>query len=222
MRVARELFDLTKIDHPNVHRLQGVMMFKGQHLGIVSEWADSNLYEYLVEHPGVNRYQLCTQVASGLDYMHRRGKVHGNLKAVNVVVSSDGIAKLGHLDSSAMSEVTSLIFLSNNHSWPGTIRWAAPEMLLEEVTEKTTETDVYALGMTMLEVFAGHAPYPDCRSDISVIRAVDRGTLPARPTQLGNNHKDDKMWQLLVRCWSRRPSERPLSTFIAGALEYMS
>ncbi|CAE7167718.1 unnamed protein product [Rhizoctonia solani] len=351
-RAAHELFELSRTNHPNVHRMLGVMIFKGLHLGVVSEWVDhSSLYEYIMKYPDADRFQLCTQVASGLDYMHRRGKVHGDLKAVNVVVSSDGIAKLSHLDSSIMSEgsclvfhsnstswpgtfrwtapeilleeiqqkttqtdvyalgmvdntlchaqeiftgqppypncrsdisvirtvergtlptrpitlennrkndkmwgllvhgnlkavnvgvssdgiaklshldssvlseVTSLIFLSNNHSWPGIIRWAAPEILLEEVTQKTTETDVYALGMTMLEVFAGHAPYPDCRSDISVIRAVDRGTLPARPTQLGNNQKDDKMWQLLVRCWSRSPKDRPSAGFIAGALEYMA
>ncbi|CAE7173003.1 unnamed protein product, partial [Rhizoctonia solani] len=97
----------------------------------------------------------------------------------------------------------------------------APEVLLEEVQQKTTQTDVYALGMTMLEIFTGQVPYPDCRSDISVIRAVERKTLPTRPTKLGNDRKGDKMWQLLMRCWSRSPAERPLSSYVAGALDYM-
>ncbi|CAE7179691.1 unnamed protein product, partial [Rhizoctonia solani] len=75
-RAAHELFDLSRMDHPNVHRLQGVIMFRDQYLGMVSEWMDNgNIYEYLVRCPDADRYQLCAQVASGLDYMHRRGKV---------------------------------------------------------------------------------------------------------------------------------------------------
>ncbi|CAE6446776.1 unnamed protein product, partial [Rhizoctonia solani] len=164
----------------------------------------------------------CAQVASGLDHIHCRGKVHGDLKAANVMVSSDGVAKLGHLDSSVMSKVHSLVFLANSNPWQGAFRWTAPEVFREELQQQTTQMDVYALGMTMLEIFTGQAPYSDCRSDISVIKAVERGTLPTRPTQLGNNTKDDNMWQLLVRCWSRSPSERPSAGFIAGALQYMS
>ncbi|CAE7155733.1 unnamed protein product [Rhizoctonia solani] len=142
-RAAHELFDLSRMDHPNVHQLQGVIMFKDQYLGVVSEWMDNgNLYEYLMKRPNADRYQLCVQVASGLDYMHVYGKVHGDLKAVNVLVSSDGIARVAHSDSSVMSEVSSLMFFTNS-----SLRWAAPEMLLEDVQKKTTKTDVYALGM---------------------------------------------------------------------------
>ncbi|CAE7119494.1 unnamed protein product, partial [Rhizoctonia solani] len=150
-RAAHELLDLCKLDHPNVHRLQGVIMFRDQYLGMVSEWMDNgNIYQYLLKHPDADRYQLCSQVASGLEYMHSRGKVHGDLKAAHVLVSSDGTARLSHLDSLVMSDVRSLVFLANSSSWPGTFRWLAPEILLEEVQQKTTQTDVYALGMTML------------------------------------------------------------------------
>ncbi|CAE7167722.1 unnamed protein product [Rhizoctonia solani] len=222
-RVAQELSDLSKMGHPNVHRLQGVIMFRDHYLGMVSEWMDNgNLHDYLMKHPDADRYRLCAQVASGLDHMHFCGKVHGDLKAVNVLVSSDGTAKLSHLDSSAMSEVKGLMFLANSNSWSGTFRWMAPEILSEEVQRKTPQTDVYALGMTMLEIFTGQPPYPDYRSDISVIKAIERGTTPARPTKLENNQKDDNMWQLLVRCWSRTPNDRPSAGFIAGVLQYMS
>ncbi|CAE7173009.1 unnamed protein product [Rhizoctonia solani] len=145
-RAARELFDLFRMDSPNIHRLQGVIMFRDQYLGMVSEWMDNgNIREYLLKHPDADRYQLCAQVASGLEYMHNRSTVHGDLKAVNILVSADGIAKLSHLESSVLSEVSSLALFANS-----TTRWAAPEILLEEVQQKTTQTDVYALGMTML------------------------------------------------------------------------
>ncbi|CAE7185755.1 unnamed protein product, partial [Rhizoctonia solani] len=150
-RAAHEIFDLSKMEHPNIHRLQGVIMFRDQYLGMVSDWMDNgNIYEYLGKRPGADRYRLCAQVASGLDYIHFCAKVHGDLKAVNVLVSSDGVAKISHLDSSVMSEINSLVFLANSNPWPGAFRWIAPEILSEEVQQKTTQTDIYALGMTMI------------------------------------------------------------------------
>ncbi|CAE6445327.1 unnamed protein product, partial [Rhizoctonia solani] len=109
--------------------------------------------------------------------------VHGDLKAVNVLVSSDGIARLSDFDFSIMSGVSSLVFSESSNSRTGSLRWAAPEILLEEVRTRTTESDVYALGMTMLEIFTGEVPYPDCRTEIGVIRTVERGALPARPLE---------------------------------------
>ncbi|KAL5641699.1 hypothetical protein ACGC1H_001989 [Rhizoctonia solani] len=58
-RAARELFYWSKMDHPNIHRLQGVIMFRDQYLGMVSEWMENgNLHEYLRKQPGADRYRL--------------------------------------------------------------------------------------------------------------------------------------------------------------------
>ncbi|CAE7145067.1 unnamed protein product, partial [Rhizoctonia solani] len=142
-RVAQELFELSRMDHPNVHRLHGVMMLRDQYLGMVSEWMkNGNIYEHLMKRPDANRYQLCAQIASGLDYMHSCGKVHGDLKGVNVLVSSDGIARISHLDSSVMSQISSFVSFANS-----TLRWTAPEILRQETPQKTMKTDIYALGM---------------------------------------------------------------------------
>ncbi|CAE7138349.1 unnamed protein product [Rhizoctonia solani] len=84
--------------------------------------------------------------------MHGRSTVHGDLKALNVLVSSDGIARISDFDYSIISGVNhSLMFsVSSSNSRPATVRWAAPELLGEQPQSKNTQTDVYALGMTML------------------------------------------------------------------------
>ncbi|CAE7126026.1 unnamed protein product [Rhizoctonia solani] len=218
-RAARELFLWSRMSHPNVHQLQGVILLRDQYLGMVSEWMDNgNLHQYLRKHPGADRYELCTHVTSGVEYMHSRSTVHGDLKALNVLVSSEGTARISDFDFSVMSEVSSILFSESSNTRLGSIRWLAPEILLEESHQKTTQTDVYALGMTMLEIFTGEPPYPDCRSDFNVMRAVDRGTLPNRPIQLGEDQKSEKMWELLLSCWSRNASERPSSGQVAEAV----
>ncbi|EUC58993.1 tyrosine kinase catalytic domain protein [Rhizoctonia solani AG-3 Rhs1AP] len=92
---------------------------------MVSEWMDNgNLHEYLRKFPSADRYQLCIHIASGLEYMHTRATVHGDLKAANVLVSLDGVARLSDFDFSIMSEVSSLVFSESSNSRLGSARWA--------------------------------------------------------------------------------------------------
>ncbi|CAE6337500.1 unnamed protein product [Rhizoctonia solani] len=80
-RAARELYCWSKMDHPNIHRLQGIIMLREQYLGMVSEWMDNgNLHEYLRKYPDVCRFELVC--LASLEYMHSADTVHGDLKAV--------------------------------------------------------------------------------------------------------------------------------------------
>ncbi|CAE6535007.1 unnamed protein product [Rhizoctonia solani] len=199
----------------------GVIVFKDQYLGMVSEWMENgNLHKYLENNPDADWYQLCIDVASGLEYMHSRSTVHGDLKAINVLVSSDGIARISDFDFSVMSEASSLTFSESSNTRSGSIRWVAPEMLVAETPKRTKESDVYALGMTMLEVFTGEVPYPNCRADFSVLTTVTRGTLPTRPTdRLKDDEQGNLVWELLLRCWSRDVGERPSAGQVVNALQ---
>ncbi|EUC56567.1 tyrosine kinase catalytic domain protein, partial [Rhizoctonia solani AG-3 Rhs1AP] len=129
----------------------GVIVFKDQYLGMVSEWMENgNLHEYLRTHPDADQHQLCIDIASGLKYMHARNTVHGDLKALNVLVSPNGIAMLSDFDFSVMSEASGLMFTASSNSRAGSTRWVAPEMLAEEAPKRTKESDVYALGMVSI------------------------------------------------------------------------
>ncbi|CAE6432559.1 unnamed protein product, partial [Rhizoctonia solani] len=145
-RAARELFYWSRLRHKNIHQLMGVIVFRDKYLGMVSEWMENgDLRKYIRKQPNADRYQLCVDVASGLEYMHNQHMAHGDLKAANVLVSSDGIARLSDFDFSVMSAASNLIFTESSNTRTGTVRWLAPEMLLEEAPKRTTESDVYAL-----------------------------------------------------------------------------
>ncbi|KAH7345477.1 kinase-like domain-containing protein [Rhizoctonia solani] len=221
-RAARELFYWSRMEHPNIHQLMGVILFKDQYLGMVSEWMENgNLHEYLRKHPSVDHYQLCIDVTSGLEYMHNQSMVHGDVKAANVLVSSEGVARLSDFDYSVMSGVVSLVFTQTSNTRPGSIRWIAPEILREEIRDRTTQSDVYALGMTML-IFTRDVPYPERQMDFSVMMVVAQGILPIRPMdQLQDNEKGNSMWKLLLSCWNHKPSDRPSSGQVLDTLRHL-
>ncbi|KAG8684226.1 hypothetical protein FRC11_012433 [Ceratobasidium sp. 423] len=91
-----------------------------------------------------------------------------------------------------------------------TMRWGAPE-LLQELVPLSKESDVYALGMTILEAITGQIPFAD-KQEMAVMLAVcfDSAT-PTRPmVQIPANSKSgDWLWELLCRCWSRDMEKRP-------------
>ncbi|CAE6533647.1 unnamed protein product [Rhizoctonia solani] len=124
-------------------------------------------------------------------------QVHGDIKALNVLVSPDGVAKLTDFGLSTMSE-SSIAFSATTTSQAGSVRWMAPELLLDE-SPKSKPSDVYALGMTILEIFTGSMPYSECRRDVSVMGLVQKGAFPTRPMkQFKNDERGDQTWNILV------------------------
>lgn len=58
-RAARELHCWSRMEHNNIHRLMGVIIFRDEYLGMVSEWMENgDLHKYLRYHPNADRYQL--------------------------------------------------------------------------------------------------------------------------------------------------------------------
>ncbi|CUA71930.1 Hypoxia up-regulated protein 1 [Rhizoctonia solani] len=186
-RMMREVYAWSKLDHENVHKLLGVTIHQGQ-LGMVSEWmTNGNLRNYLNRNPSVDRYKLA-----------------------NVLVSSDGVIKLTDFDYSLIPDC-SLLFSDTTRIGCGTLRWMAPELVLQTSFQRSKQTDVYALGMTFLEVITGALPYhPQCDLDAQVVAKLVQKSFPERSIgYFAHNKRGDETWKLLTRCWDHDPAARP-------------
>jgi len=88
------------------------------------------------------------------------------------------------------------------------LRWTAPELLnIDEAPVKTTAADVFALGMTIIEVWTRAPPFQydeRYRSDGSVLIAIVEGVRSIRPDNMSGS-----LWEVTQTCWNHDPNCRP-------------
>ncbi|PIA60092.1 hypothetical protein AQUCO_00400761v1 [Aquilegia coerulea] len=160
-RNLRELKLLDEIEHPNIVQLKEVLGEDGV-LYLVFEYMDSSLGKVIRDRGVKDRFfseieirNYCFQILKGLDYMHKNGWFHCDLKPDNILVSGD-LIKLADLGSAQE-------FLSNTpYEEYITTRWyRAPEVLL--YSEYGSAIDMWAMGAIMAELFLLCPLFPgDC------------------------------------------------------------
>ncbi|KIN92954.1 hypothetical protein M404DRAFT_1009280, partial [Pisolithus tinctorius Marx 270] len=152
---------------------------------------------------------LLRDIANGLYYLHSHELgpvVHGNLKGPNVLVSSDRRALLSDFGLSTLNEST--FSMTTVAIRGGSRRWMAPELFNDCPASK--ESDMWAYGMTILELFTRSIPFHDCRHDASFMRRIVEGNLPARPAGESTQFRlSDAWWEICMSCWKKDPSSRP-------------
>lgn len=127
---------------------------------------NGTLSEYLYANPKADRPQLVRTVdirrkrddgtqqliqlyetADALAYLHRSGVIHGDVKAMNILVSDQARALLCDFGLTKFATSGTSTALKS----AGSPRWQSPE-LWESNSSKTYQSDVYAFGMTIAEV----------------------------------------------------------------------
>ncbi|KAJ1300152.1 hypothetical protein OPQ81_011905 [Rhizoctonia solani] len=95
----------------------------------------------------------------------------------------------------------------------------APEILHGD-TQHTFEGDVYALGMTILEIITGSPPWVGML-DVAVVYNLVKKAHPPRPEAYmpTGNRTSDLLWELMVKCWRSEPQQRPHAMQVRDELD---
>ncbi|KAF8314957.1 kinase-like protein [Clavulina sp. PMI_390] len=92
--LMREARIATQLAHPNVLPAYGIATFgEARPPGLVlPHMKNGNVIEYLVKNPETDRLQICFDVAQGLQYIHSRNLVHGNIGVLSTLITDRGTA----------------------------------------------------------------------------------------------------------------------------------
>ncbi|MEA2226422.1 MAG: eukaryotic-like serine/threonine-protein kinase, partial [Solirubrobacteraceae bacterium] len=159
-RFRREALSAARLVHPNVVQVFdfGLDDASGRHY-IVMELISGQSGAEILREKGVLGVQealpMIVQACRGLDYAHRNGVVHRDVKPGNLLRAEDGVLKLADFgiakalsDESAITQVGSVI---------GTAAYLAPEQAAGE--QVGPQADLYALGVVTYQFLSGRLPY---------------------------------------------------------------
>ncbi|KXN83748.1 Serine/threonine-protein kinase HT1, partial [Leucoagaricus sp. SymC.cos] len=150
---AVELAVSAHIIHENILPFYGVWIFGQKKLAGVSEWMENgNLHSYLKFCPDTPRLPLIADIIAGLDYLHGVNIIHADLKAVNVLISSERRALLADF---GISRVVATV--ASKSGTLGTIFWTAPEIFIHDLAKnpdspRTMASDIWSFACTCYEV----------------------------------------------------------------------
>lgn len=94
-----------------------------------------------------------------------------------------------------------------------------PDQFGVKDSRPTKESDCYALGMVILEVLSGKAPFVQDNNDLVVMQKVLKGEYPERPQGVSFV---DVLWETLQACWSPQPNDRPTAEAVLECLMEVS
>ncbi|KAF6125895.1 muscle associated receptor tyrosine kinase [Phyllostomus discolor] len=235
----REAALMAEFDNPNIVKLLGVCAV-GKPMCLLFEYmAYGDLNEFLrsmsphsacsLSHSDLSvRAQVCSpgppplscaeqlciarQVAAGMAYLSERKFVHRDLATRNCLVGENMVVKIA--DFGLSRNIYSADYYKANENDAIPIRWMPPESIF--YNRYTTESDVWAYGVVLWEIFSyGLQPYYGMAHE-EVIYYVRDGNILTCPENCPL-----ELYNLMRLCWSRLPADRPSFASIHRILERM-
>ncbi|CAI4221700.1 unnamed protein product [Auanema sp. JU1783] len=140
------------------------------------------------------------QILQGLAYLHSKKIVHRDIKPANILRDINGNVKIGDLGTSKKVQAA-LLNGKANEGMVGTVLYIAPEVL-KGVSTYGSETDIWSMGITLIEMLTGKAPWAGLESMETMNKIVYEET----PLDFCEN-KD--ILSLLKQVLTKSPMDRP-------------
>jgi serine/threonine protein kinase len=181
-RFRREALAVAKLIHPNIVQVYDTGVDGGRHY-IVMEFVDGRSGAQILQRQGPIEPEMAAEIGiqacAGLDYAHRRGIIHRDVKPGNLMIvggpvgGGEMIIKLTDFGIARAMEQTRITQVG---SVVGTAAYLAPEQVRGE--EATPATDVYALGVVLYQFLTGRLPYEGSSLAELAVRQQNEKPLP--------------------------------------------
>jgi len=200
--IIKEISIMQQCDSPYVVKYYG-SYFKNTDLWIVMEYCGAGSVSDIMRlrKKTLSEEEIATVLCDtlkGLEYLHRRKKIHRDVKAGNILLNNEGYAKLA--DFGVAGQLTDT--MAKRNTVIGTPFWMAPEVIQEIGYDCVA--DIWSLGITALEMAEGKPPY----GDIHPMRAIFMIPTKPPPTFRDPSKWSPKFTEFVNRCLVKNPEKR--------------
>ena len=156
-RFRAEAVVLARLSHPHIAAIYGLHRHDDQFF-MAMEFVHGDTLETLLARQGRlepgHAAAIAAMVLAALDYAHRQGVVHRDIKTANIIVGADGAAKV-------MDFGIARVLGGQRHTRVGfvvgTVGYMSPEQI--QGREVDGRSDLYSLGLVLYEMLAGRLPF---------------------------------------------------------------
>ncbi|CAA7060134.1 unnamed protein product [Microthlaspi erraticum] len=160
--IAREIIILRKLDHPNVIKLEGLMLVEHDSsiLYLIFEYMEhdllglSSLLGDKFSESQVKCYMK--QLLRGLDHCHTNHVLHRDIKSSNLLINSHGVLKIADFGLSTFFDPHNSVPLTTNV----VTLWYRPPELLLGASHYGAGIDLWSTGCVIAEIYAGKPILP--------------------------------------------------------------
>ncbi|MFE5808357.1 serine/threonine-protein kinase [Streptomyces sp. NPDC056491] len=140
--------------------------------------------------------RIGADISSALDHVHAHGVIHHDVKPSNILLGEEGSP---HLADFGLARTVHDDSHSAHDTLVGTLAYMAPEQFLGQGA--STASDIYALGMTLLEALTGHREYQGTPVEIGTAHLLRQPRIP--------EGLPDDLARLLRTMTDQAPAARP-------------
>ena len=218
-RFKQEATSAASLNHPNIAHIYEVGEAEGFHF-IALEYVQGQTLREKIHHEDEELSKLLRilqHVAEGLAKAHAAGIVHRDLKPDNIMVSSDGhakildfgLAKLVEPQASTSSVSSEEPTILQPHSTPGlvlgTMGYMSPEQAQGKTREIDHRSDIFSFGCILFEAITRQKAFVG-NDTIETLNKIIRE--PAPPIATFNSRAPADLQRIVRRCLAKDPDER--------------
>jgi DNA-binding CsgD family transcriptional regulator len=204
-RFLAEARVMASLDHPHVVRLYDFVEVE-EHLVLVMERLTGGTVKDRLDAGAIRPQAACAAVVAactGLQYAHDRGILHRDVKPQNLLLSAEGVLKVGDFGIAKLLDATGT-GVTRPGMVLGTPAYIAPEQVTGETL--TPAADIYGAGVVLYQLLSGELPYPSLGSPVAELRQrVHDDPIPLR---LRAPYVPEALAAITDRALRRDPEER--------------